>query len=640
MSTRFPQQVNIPTAVTHRSKFDLSGDNITTSDIFKVKPSKILECIPGDSIDLSTESLIRMYPLTRPLYGRMNHFSRWFWVPMRTIMKGWNNFIEQTPFQSESTGSIILNSVPYFTNADIVQFFAQSLVPDTPVYGNWCFLVSSVNPDAVIYVDDGGYQYDVYTYLLSLSALPSGVIQTDNGYFRISIKFTKQGRAFLDLLQNLGYNINWSCLDNRQLSALPLLAYLRVFSDFYVSPQYIDGLQDFFNLTTGNMFSQIDYLSERLYELVPGFSNFDPDYFVSAWDHPSAPNDLLGGMNIRIPDITLPNVAPDDRSEVFVSNGSNVGTPVLRSGSAQNTPSQITQYILNQLRATTNYALRHNIAGYKFWDRLKAEYNVTMDYKEKGTSLYLDSIVTPIKISEVVSQSDTEGAALGDYAGKGLGYTEGKSIHFESENEFGYLICISSIVPATGYYQGTIKENTHLTPLSFFHGDYDQQGVQAIRLSELYSSAFVAQQLEDLTNEENISQDFDPDRIFGYIPQYAEYKRGTDTLTGDFRVNSRSSDGAINSWHLLRIVANEFDRDLDQDSSLLVHSLNFIQGDNAQFDRIFANTSDEYDHFIIVHHHEIHATRNMKSLADSLFDDEQLQHSQKTEVANNGQMFN
>ena len=84
----FPQKAVIPTAVKTRSRFDLSNDNITTSDFFRIKPSRILECIPGDSINIQSESLIRMYPLAVPTFGRMNHFMRWYWVPMRTLMKG------------------------------------------------------------------------------------------------------------------------------------------------------------------------------------------------------------------------------------------------------------------------------------------------------------------------------------------------------------------------------------------------------------------------------------------------------------------------------------------------------------------------------------------------------------------------
>lgn len=47
----------------------------------------------------------------------------------------------------------------------------------------------------------------------------------------------------MDILHNCGYQINMSRQDDREFSALPFLAYLRVFADYYLSPQYINMFQ-------------------------------------------------------------------------------------------------------------------------------------------------------------------------------------------------------------------------------------------------------------------------------------------------------------------------------------------------------------------------------------------------------------
>lgn len=646
----FPDKVRIPTAISDTSRFDLSGDTITTSDIFKVKPSFIMECVPHDKVSINVETLIRSYPIAVPTYGRYVHQNRFFWVPMRTLMRGWNEFIEGSPYQGDGTGSVIINRVPSFLNSDVVAMFLRSLIPNTPLTGLFCKYINTPDSaDAIImFSDDGSYEGRVEYALrdyedISSNTIPNSIpVEDFNAYCNeVPVVFTQSGRAFIDLLQNVGININWSMYDQRRISALPMLAYLRVFADYYCSPQFISGIQHFFTLTNGNPFDDIDRWEEILHEIVPGFSCYNPDYFVSAWNNPAGPNQNLSGQVPYSVDISTSDTGL--RSSVEADSG---GNPALYNALGQNQGvNLLTQYILNRLRSTANYAYRNNIAGYKFWDRLKAEYGAVLDYKEKGTSLYIDTVSTPIQISEVISTADTDNAVLGDLAGKGFGYSrQDHVVSFDSEEEFGYIICISSIVPITDYVQGTVREATHISRMDFYHADFDQQGTQAIEVPELYSSAFVGRQLFE-ANDGSLDwkSNFSIGRNFAFSPVYSEYKRGTSRLSGDFRLNSRSSGGATNAYHAFRLVAQEFDNDANYSNDQgegLRHDLNFVQGNNAQFDRIFANSDPDFDHFQLFHHFQVIATRKMKSLADSIFDDEALRHNEKTEVQNGGSMFN
>lgn len=610
MASKIPQVAYIPSAEKTRNKFDLSNDNITTSDFFRIKPSRIIECCPRESFKLSTESLIRMYPLAVPTFGRVNHYMRWFWVPCRTLCRGWNEFIAQTPYYDVNGGGTqLLTKTPIFKNSDVVQFFGQNATTPGPYQGFFAFVTpQGSTPDARIASVISGGSWTV----------------TD-------INFTKHGRALIDTLQNLNYNINWSVEDDTEHSALPLLAYMRVIADYYLNPQYVNLAQVFFsNINGENIFNNITQNIGIFIQFFPGFSNYDPDYFVSAWDNPISPNEYSFNPPININDVTT---LPYGYGDNVISDPANP-TPVI--------PGQVTNlsdYIIKSLRIVTNYAIRNNIAGYKFWDRLEAEYGSIMDYKEKGTSLYIDTDVTNVQISPVVSQSDTQGAELGALGGYGIGASQMKEIEFETKDEFGYLIAMSSIVPSIGYYQGTKRENDHITPLQFYRPDFDSQGVQAITVGEVFSSQFSG----DAYNSEisQYSGDVEQSKVFGYTPRYSEYKVSQDTLSGDFRVFSRSSQNSVNSYHLLRETGNEFDFNSDGYSQLLKHTPTFARGENTQFDRVFANPDDgESDHFILIHHHNVHAWRNMKSMAETIFDDEDLEHNKKVEVSYNGSQMN
>ena len=157
-------------------------------------------------------------------------------------------------------------------------------------------------------------------------------------------------------------------------------------------------------------------------------------------------------------------------------------------------------------------------------------------------------------------------------------------------------------------------------------------------VGEVFSSQFSG---DAYNNEIMLQQDVEPNKIFGYTPRYSEYKVAQDTLSGDFRVYSKTSMNSVNSYHLLREVGNEFDFAIDGYSQLLKHNFQFAKGENTQYDRIFANPDNgDTDHFIMIHHHNVHAWRNMKSLAETVFDDEDLEHNKKVEVQYNGSQLN
>lgn len=177
----------------------------------------------------------------------------------------------------------------------------------------------------------------------------------------------------------------------------------------------------------------------------------------------------------------------------------------------------MTDYIVKALRQVTNYCVRNNIAGYKFWDRLQAEYGAVLDYKEKGTSLYIDTISTKVKIAEVISTSDTQGAELGSLGGQALGFSENNGFNFETD-EPGFLVAVSSIIPVIEYYQGVDRMCLHKTPLDFFHPDFESMGVAAIQGQELFGSQFCADSGDGMVQGNELN------KVFGFAPRYYEYK--------------------------------------------------------------------------------------------------------------------
>lgn len=628
---KFQDKTSVKSAKTDSSKVNLSGITVTTTDFFKPIPIRTIPVIPGDKISIKTQSFVRLKPLAVPTFGRIEMINRWFFVPYRSIYRGWNSFIDRVPYKAN-----VLRKVPVCTNKQLVQAFLSGL--RTP---------SSWTP---------GLEGDYATVIeFGPAGTTGGIEGKDFGLWLPNdsivawFKFNTRGRHILSILNSLGYGINFSLADETEMSLLPLLSYFRVYLDYYSDPQQAVFYEQYFDMYDSTF--DIDGLLDSIFAHITN-THYDFDYFTSAWQNPESPSDNSTSLSpdINIVDITSVPSSPSSSAPINVVEKNNVNqynsnTYVIKSYSntAMSTATNIrgvSHYMLDALKAVSNYSRRHNLIGWRIMDRYLGDYGKRLDYSQLNQSLFLNSKIVPIQISDVTSTADSytegQGKVLGAYAGKGLGFDQ-FDLQFSIDKEFGMLICISSLIPKTGYYQGRCKQQGVLSiaPLDFYHGDFDGLGVQAIRLDELFADAKYSGELS-----ENWSGTYKPTSIFGYQPRYAEYKSAYDTLSGDFRVNTLKT--GADSFHLFREVfpsGTVYDVNSPELSDLRSITPAFRVGSQEQFDRIFTMPSDIADHFDCFHNFEIKAKRNVLSISESLLDDTDYQNDEVS-VNRDGTMFN
>jgi hypothetical protein len=78
-----------------RSKFDLSHTVTMSGNMGNLIPAVALECVPGDSHNLSADSLIRFAPLLAPIMQRMDVRIEWFFCPNRILWRNWDDWFTQ-----------------------------------------------------------------------------------------------------------------------------------------------------------------------------------------------------------------------------------------------------------------------------------------------------------------------------------------------------------------------------------------------------------------------------------------------------------------------------------------------------------------------------------------------------------------
>lgn len=560
----FNDKIKIPKATEHYSTFNLSCDHITTQDFFKIKPVYTRFMVPGQSINIDMSHISRLAPLAKPFYGSVTMTNRAFFVPFRTIMEGFNEFITDTPYVSSSGVASIINSVPTVK----MSVLCNSLV------GNGFSVINTSG------------QHDFVT--------PGSTDGTTN-----PMKFTPLGRYALDVLNCLGYQLDWSSLNktNNQnditLSALPLLAYVKIYVDYLENTNFGPNgyLQGVFKGTNKEL-SQIELT--RLFANAL-YASYENDYLTSSWSNPSGPYNSVNS-SYTIPDVTItPNENNDNRSVVFnISNGNTL----LQTANGSQPASNLTTYILTALQSLSDYMKRHQISGYRAIDRFRSRFGVTLPDAKLNRSVYLGKQETPIDITDVTSTADTSNAVLGQYSGFGVSRNGNSGSFSYQTDEYGIFVILSIISPIHAQYaNGLDRHLLDVNRLDFYTPEFDGLGCQAIANCEVKSDF----------NTPNVQSN--SLSVWAFTPRYAHYKCSRDILSGDFRLPTKSV--SMQNFHLFR-----------QFSNVPVHNVDFCTGNPEDYTRVFNDTSTASDHFFTAFHFNVRSSAPMSSLFENYHFDE------------------
>lgn len=534
---------------------NLSCDHITTSNFMEVQPVYYRHLTPADeTLNVNAEAFSRLQPMPIPTMGRAQQNIRAFWVPYRTLIASWNNFITDT------YDSNIPSRLPVITSAEIERLFLM---------------------DEMSYYREGA-DFDDYDFIYNSGT--SSQVRS----------LTSFGRKVYKIFLSLGYDYTLSNLGNITYNALALLAYFKVIHDWYYPSQYVADSPLARILSLKYMGTSSSLLAQEMFDAFKYASAVDmynPDYFTSAFDNPEGPT-IANNTSVIFNDITL-----DSSSNVRLTDSN---TAILNSEADNITRTvSITEYGLHTLHALSDYMKRHQLAGSRALDRYLARFGVTLSTEKLNRSTYIGVKSTPLQFSSVESTSSTDSAFLGDYAGKGQSFIQ-DSFTCNPQNEYGMFLIINSFVPQVGYVQGIDRHNLHLSNYDFFTPEFDSLGNQAISKLELFNSVtdYVGNS-EDAVNQ-----------VFGFTPRYSEYKVPRDFLTGDFRVRSVGANN-LQAWHMMRLFNfTNYDE--------VVHDIDFVSGTDAkQYGRIFyENTENGSDQIHCIFRFHVNLTSHQKPLYD------------------------
>lgn len=594
-------KAKVSTTLSEFSNPVLSSQHVTTGNFMELNVAKSLELVPNQSIDITHRLFTRLEPMPVPTFGNARIHNKAFFVPFRTVMPAWNEFITDSVYVDSLDSSYIPQNVHLISNSTLVQMFNPAI--------------------------SGG---SIYSRPLSSGETPDIVILGLDGQSVQPLILQPRGKQVLKLLMSLGYKIDFN-LKNVEFyhSALPLLCLLRVYHDWYYPSAYSqdeNAIRARFLLDYDDSEVPFDEFITPLLlrDLLDDIVNvcYSSSFLTSAWDNPVAPTD--GSFTqVNVGDITTDDTP--DRNYVSVDKD---GTPVISNGNLSFIA--LSQYMIDSLKSLTDYMKRNQLAGARVVDRYLARYGVSLSSAKLNRSQLVGDFSQEIKFGDVTSTSDTDGANLGSFAGKGVSYGAGN--YTFSTDEYGMFLILSSIVPEVSFYQGQDRITMHKTRYDFYTAEFDNQGVQALSTREVFVPLDAREEYPDGTTT------YSPlnynDMVFGFVPRYAEYKRGFDLITGDYILNSLNT--GKDAWTLFRDVKPYF-----RDGVLATkHDLGFVQGNDAtQFNRIFYVTDNSVDHFNIIHDFNIQSHFPGKSLYD-VYEFENEDKAKKVVMSPNGTQAN
>ncbi len=543
-----------------RNGFDLSFKRNFTAKAGELLPVMVKEVLPGDVFNINLSTFTRTQPVNTAAFARMREYYDFFFVPYELL----------------------------WTRADTV--ITQML--DNPQHAS--SILPSENGVLTSYMPYITCQ-QIANYLENQRLLGISNSKVSKNYFGY-----KRGDLTVKLLEYLGYgnfmdyttsdaNLNtWSKnpkMSNLNLSAFGLLAYQKIYADFYRDSQWEKSNPSSFNVDfmTGVGDHKIPI------PITPANQDFYENYNMFDLRYCNWQKDLFHGL--------LPSSQYGGSAAIYSIPGTISGT-VSNNSVSGSSVANLNLLLLRQYEFMQKWKEIAQSASKDYKEQVQKHWNVAVGDYASECCQYLGGITSNIDINEVINTNLTSDFSA-DIAGKGTGVGRG-TIRFDSKGKYGLLMCIYHCLPVLDYTTDFIEPGlTKVKAEDFAIPEFDQIGMQSVPLVWL--------------SNPRQSVAAAPYMKLGYAPRYIEYKTSFDTSVGGFK-------RSLNSWIMSydndslfsQVGSSSLTPEPPYDSSYMNYSALKVNPNSV--DPIFAVNADssfDTDQFLCSTFFDIKAVRNL-----------------------------
>lgn len=571
------------------NRFNLSHVSRYTLPSGKLIPNLVIECDPGDDIELHTSVFGRVTPMTHPIFDDLDVYQSYFFVPRRLIDDQFEQFYTGGP-----KGEIVLNmpSIRFgLLCNDLVNIYGNEAQKD------WIADLQSHGLDR--YYHNGLFE-GLNNIHVSDPKISGALVKRFSPFFAI------EG----SLLDYLGYPcINsdhiatgtfdslpdgtFTMIDNFINPSVPLdmsrwFAYWLIYDEYYRNTLLSDPItrdpqtgvrlyiRDFIkDSQLKNYFpgSDPDLSQITLHPFEPAPVYYSDDYFTTAQPQPQL------GDAVAIP-FQLGEQDPDGTihdlllTQTQGTNSSVNQYRVLGSSTADSTVTNrrlVQQSTINQLKEAFSLQRFKEISAKfknRFIDAILGHFGVRSSDSRLDRPEYLGGSSIPYQISAILNTSEgSDMSPLGSEAGHGSVSGQLAGFRYRAE-EPGIIIGLVSIRPRATYFQGVDRHLVREDRFDFYWPEFQNIGMQPIYRDELF--------VVNLDGDEGFEPYDFRSKVFGYNSRYSERKFMPNRLHGLFKTT-----------YLDWTTARRFDT-----MQIPTLSQEFLDVDNEDINRIFAYNND------------------------------------------------
>lgn len=508
----------------HRSSFDLSSKKLFTAKVGEILPCYWQIAIPDTKYRISSDWFTRTVPVNTAAYTRIKEYYDFYAVPLRLISRALPQaFTQMTDYMTSAASNT--------ANTEML-----TSVPNTTL-NSLSLSLQTINGNDVL--DDAGLPY-VYGASKILDMLGYGSFLSSLNTAKAAITAAYLGLSSVaDASNPLVYSAS------QAVNILPLLAYQKIYYDFFSESQWEKHLAYSYNVDYWDGKSQLN-LSPEMLQL--RYANYPKDYFMGI-----LPRSQYGSVAV-LPSSYQPSLSPDrvvtntptgnSGSSSYLVNPAS-GTSVVTNTPNPSTSSALIVRLNSDLSAlsirATEYLQRWKevvqFASKDYSDQMRAQFGIKAPEYMGNHAHYIGGWSNVININEVLNTNLESDGSQAVIAGKGVGSASGHTLTYDCGAEHQVIMCVYHAVPLVDWnLTGQSPQLTVTAITDFPQPAFDQLGMQAVPALNLQNN---------------------PSRAvsgsLGYNLRYWQWKSNIDTVHAAFRSGMAYQSWAapIDGWDVL-----------------------------------------------------------------------------------------
>lgn len=507
----------------HRSSFDLSSKKLFTAKVGEILPCYWQIAIPGNKYRISSDWFTRTVPVNTAAYTRIKEYYDFYAVPLRLISRALPQaFTQMTDYMTSAASNA--------ANADML-----TSVPNTTL--NLLSLsLQTINGNDVF--DDAGLPY-VYGASKILDMLGYGSFLASSNTAKAVITKAYLGK---DKVSDADNPLVYSA--SQAVNLLPLLAYQKIYYDFFSESQWEKHLAYSYNVDYWDGKSQLNLAPEMLQLR---YANYPKDYFMGMLPNSqygsiaTLPSTFLSSAPSNRVMAVVSSAASESNSSILNPSGSNSVVSYAPNGATSSRFVNVNSDLSALSIRATEYLQRWKeviqFASKDYSDQMRAQFGIKAPEYMGNHAHYIGGWSNVININEVLNTNLEADGSQAVIAGKGVSSQSGHTLTYDCGAEHQVIMCVYHAVPMVDW--NLTGQNPQLTVTAitdFPQPAFDQLGMQAVLALNLQNNP-----------SRKVSGSI------GYNLRYWQWKTNIDTVHAAFRSGMAYQSWAapIDGWDVL-----------------------------------------------------------------------------------------